>query len=552
MIRVAEKEMTWLEYLGLRRYTNASNVFLIETDDPKRLIQIRKSADKVFSTDDENPIDNIYHLDLQIGRIETLKGEEPPRTAVGPQALRWLLEKSKETPTVTIISWAVTRDHVNRLLDPLLHAAQHPLFYRPKKSLLQGGNSSSIVVFTFSLSLWPAEALRFFVTVEVPPSSEEERRREIELVVNLAKKKGYKVEVKMDEAIAGSAGLTLHDIDTAVIEAIRLQKPIDLQAFKEYKVRLLRQYGLEYVQPSRGFESVGGYDYVKEFLRDNIIIFYREPDLSVRYGLPAPRGILLFGPPGTGKSWLAKALAKEMGLPMVKLSAADLLRGIVGESEQRTRKITRLIESMAPIVVFIDEADQLFQSRSAVLSTDSGVARRVQNLLLDWLGDEDRKSFVVMATNYLNQFDFASVRAGRIDYAIPIMLPDKQARKEILKLHLEVLMKPQVPVELSDRDYELVATVTAGYTGAELAQLAKQAKLAAARERADAITLEHVQSALRKVTVRLEKRVELVRRMLEEASAVETVIVPQELLMRAREGLRELQAGGEQDELVPF
>ena len=543
--------MSWLDYINLRRFTNASNVFVIETDDPKRLHQLRRGAANVFSRDD-SPVDNVYHLDLQIGRVEALQGEEPPRNAVGPQALRWLLEKSKETPTVTIISWVVTKEHVNRLLDPLLHAAQHPLFYKPKRARLRGGGSSSIAVLTFSLSLWPSEALRFFVTVEVPPSSEDERRREIELVVDHARKKGYEVIVKMDEAVAGSAGLTLHDIDTAVIEAIRLQRPVDLQAFKEYKVRLLKRYGLEYVQPIRGFESVGGYDYVKQFLADNIILFYREPDLPIRYGLPSPRGILLFGPPGTGKTWLAKALAKEMRLPMVKLSAADLLRGIVGESEQRTRKITRLVESMAPVVVFIDEADQLFQSRGQVLSTDSGVSRRVQNLLLDWLGDESRRSFVVMATNYLSQFDFASVRAGRIDYAIPIMLPDRVARKEILRLHLEVLLRPQVPVELTEKDYELVAAVTAGYTGAELAQLARQAKLAAARERAEAITMEHVQSALRKVTVRLEKRVELVRRMLEEAAAVETVIVPQELLVRAREALRELQAEGGLDEFVPF
>jgi len=112
------------------------------------------------------------------------------------------------------------------------------------------------------------------------------------------------------------------------------------------------------------------------------------------------------------ESYITEAIAYEIGLPMVKLSPADLFRGIVGESETRVKQLTKLIESLAPCVVNIEEVDQIALARGSVLMTDSGVNRRITNMLLDWLGQRDRRSFIIGSTNFLRDMDPAFVRAG--------------------------------------------------------------------------------------------------------------------------------------------
>lgn len=530
------RTQTWLDKIYFDRVANRSNVFLVVTDDPKRLTQLKKCIgnqceliDKLF-----NEPENIIAVNLQAqGReqVEVLRGT--PIT--GGRLLSELYQRASKTSTVTIFSWVVTKRHVEQLADFLLFVSQHPKIYRPTAS----ENPSSFVVFTFSKSVWPEELLRFFSVIEVEPSTAEERRSLITTIIELAKRKGYNVEANVEEAVHASSGLTLHDVETATIAAIRFNKPITSEIYSDYKKELLHSWGLEYIEPKYGFEAVGGYDYLKEFLSTYVVSFFRNPAVIEEYGLEQPRGLLMFGPPGTGKTYLAKALAKELGLPMVRLNAADLLRGIVGESERRARRIATILESMAPVVVFIDEADQLFRSRGSYYAGDSGTFQRVQNILLEWLGDEDRKSYIVMATNYLEQFDFAAVRAGRIDYAVPVLLPDRKAREEIIRLHLEILRKPKVKVDV---DYSVVAKITTGLTGAELKQVAMEAKILASVKKSP-ITTDIVEKVARnKVnSVNIEDRISLVYSMLEQARKVSTVVVPPELLTKAEEALKELQ-----------
>jgi len=508
-------QIHYLDLFQLYRFSNRSNVFLIETDDPKRLAEFLGFIKTKFSD-----YKNIYHINIQLRELTVIKGQH-----IQPQEIR---KVARIDPTIAVYSWVITKEHARSLLDLLVALSHDEEMYFPRSARLGSMVKlpSTIVVFTHSLSFFPENVRKLFAEISIPPSNEKERKVIIDETIKLAKMKGLKVSLRKEAYIA-SAGLNLHEIETALLESIKTRQVVDAETFRVFKVNMLKRYGLEYIEPKYGFEAVGGYGYLKDFLKKRIILFYRYPNLIKKYGLRPPRGILLFGPPGTGKSWLAKALAREMRLPMVSLNAADLLRGIVGESEQRARKITRLLESMAPIVVFIDEADQLFQSRGQVMSTDSGVFRRVQNILLEWLGDEERKSFIVMATNYLEQFDFASVRAGRIDYAIPVMFPDYEARKEIVKLHTEVLTKPMVKIEV---DYKIVAEKTIGFTGAELRQLCETAKILAATSNSDKITTEHFMEAMGSFNIDIEERKQLVEQYERQAKAIKTVIIPRDIL----------------------
>jgi len=165
----------------------------------------------------------------------------------------------------------------------------------------------------------------------------------------------------------------LHSVETAALESFFLNRQINVPAFTEYKIKILQTYNLSYVEPHIDFSLVGGYELLKQYMRNRVIRPLRNPEKAKYYGVGLPRGILLYGIPGTGKSYFTEAIAKELGLPMIKLSSSDLLRGIVGESESRVRQITNLIEALAPVTVGVDEIDALAPARGKVMMTDSGV-----------------------------------------------------------------------------------------------------------------------------------------------------------------------------------
>lgn len=173
----------------------------------------------------------------------------------------------------------------------------------------------------------------------------------------------------------------------------------------------------------------------------------------------------------TAETWIAKALAKELGLPFVYLRPSDFLRGIVGETEGRVKQVISIIEALAPVIVFIDECDQLLVSRASVMSTDSGVSSRMTSGLLEWLGGEERKAFVIGATNWVEKIDSAFLRPGRMDKTALILTPDLAARKGIMRVHLEVLKHRPV----KDVDYDLLASKTEWWSGAELEALVNEA-----------------------------------------------------------------------------
>lgn len=570
-----ERLPAWARTLWFKRYANASNLFILETDDPKRLSQLLSHVRAPWG---EAPLASIATSKMPLvwapglvllrlqerSRLVELSHPGAPFATVslsdlgGVTGLGGLLKLMRTVPVTVVGFWLLDSRPPQELVDFLVVVSQDDGVYKPSEQRHRDGRlrapvvidqPSTLILLANDAGVLPEAVISLSVVINVPSSTPEERRALLEWLANTYKRL-YGVEVRVDpRCVDASSGLNLHEVETAAFEGIVRRRAITVDDFKEFKIEKLRRLGLEYVEPRRGFESVGGYDYLKKWLMEEVVSFYRRPELAERYGVTPPRGLLLFGPPGTGKSWLARALAKELGVPMVSLNASDVLRGIVGESERRARMITKTVDSLAPIILFIDEADQIFMSRSLQMSTDSGVFRRVQGIFLDWMGREDRKTLVVMATNYPEHFDFASVRAGRVNAALPVLLPDAKARAEILRIHLEVIGRPRVPVRV---DYEEAAEATAGFTGAELALAARKAKVLAAMKDEGEIRSEHVLRAASMLRVDRRGRVEMVRRMIERARSVETVVVPGELLEEAERALRELEGAAEERGRLPF
>jgi cell division protease FtsH len=250
------------------------------------------------------------------------------------------------------------------------------------------------------------------------------------------------------------------------------------------------------------FDDVAGVDEAKEELKE-IIGFLREPDRYGRLGARLPKGILLVGPPGTGKTLLARAVAGEAGVPFFSISGSEFVEMFVGVGAARVRDLFEQARGRAPCIIFIDELDAMGRARG-LGSMTGGHDEKEQTLnqLLSELDGFDPSHGVVLlaATNRPEILDAALLRAGRFDRQILVDRPDKQARVEILELHLRKLSLAP------DAEPEPIAALTPGFTGADLANLVNEAAILATRRQATQVSMEDFNLAIERIVAGLEKK----------------------------------------------
>jgi transitional endoplasmic reticulum ATPase len=223
------------------------------------------------------------------------------------------------------------------------------------------------------------------------------------------------------------------------------------------------------------WEDIGDLEEAKERIREIVELPLKHPEIFQRLGIEPPKGILLYGPPGVGKTLLAKALANEIGAYFIAINGPEIMSKFYGESEERLREVFKEAQENAPAIIFIDEIDSIAPRRSEVIGE---VEKRVVAQLLTLMdGIQERgKVIVIGATNRAEDIDPALRRPGRFDREIEIRPPDEKGRLEILQVHTR-----NMPLA-EDVDLREIAKMTKGYTGADLAALAKEAAMAALRE----------------------------------------------------------------------
>ncbi len=247
-----------------------------------------------------------------------------------------------------------------------------------------------------------------------------------------------------------------------------------LVAFRNIVPSGLREIFIE--APEVSWSDIGGLREVKQVLRESIELPLKNPELYRRYGIKPPKGVLLYGPPGCGKTLLAKAVAKESGVNFIAVRGPEVLSKWVGESEKAIREIFKKARMHAPTVIFFDEIDSLAPIRG--VASDSGVTERIVTQLITELDGikELNNVVVVAATNRPDLIDPALLRPGRFDKLVYVPPPDFEARLEILKIHTKYL--PLAP----DVDLYELAKATENYSGADLEALVREAFLLALRE----------------------------------------------------------------------
>ncbi len=250
------------------------------------------------------------------------------------------------------------------------------------------------------------------------------------------------------------------------------------------------------------FDDVAGVDEAKAELVE-IIDFLKDPAQYGKLGARIPKGILLVGPPGTGKTMLAKAVAGEAGVPFFSISGSEFVEMFVGVGAARVRDLFEQASRLAPAIIFIDELDALGRARGAA-SGIGGHDEREQTLnqLLAELDGFDPRTGVVLlaATNRPEILDPALLRAGRFDRQVLVDRPDKIGRRQILDVHVRrVTLSPDV-------DTEQIAALTPGFSGADLANLVNEAALLATRRRAESVSMQDFTGAIERLVAGLEKR----------------------------------------------
>ena len=249
------------------------------------------------------------------------------------------------------------------------------------------------------------------------------------------------------------------------------------------------------------FDDVAGVDEAKEELKE-IIAFLKDPKSYGRLGARIPKGVLLVGPPGTGKTLLARAVAGEAGVPFFSISGSEFVEMFVGVGAARVRDLFEQARKMAPAIIFIDELDALGRARGAFPLGGHDEKEQTLNQLLSELDGFDTSAGLVLlaATNRPEILDPALLRAGRFDRQVLVDRPDKIGRVQILKVHLKkVQLAPDV-------DPETIASLTPGFSGADLANLVNEAALLATRRGAASVALDDFTRAIERIVAGLEKK----------------------------------------------
>nr|YP_010335733.1 hypothetical protein MW631_pgp169 [Chroothece richteriana]UNJ14139.1 hypothetical protein [Chroothece richteriana] len=250
------------------------------------------------------------------------------------------------------------------------------------------------------------------------------------------------------------------------------------------KKQIISQTQILEFYPSKGtIRDIGGLLNLKQWLTRRSEAF---SDRAKRYGLPAPRGLLLVGIQGTGKSLTAKVIANEWSLPLIRLDIGKIFGGIVGESEARMRQVIQVSEAMAPCILWIDELDKAFSGLNS--KGDSGTTNRVLATFITWLSERQAPVFIVATANQITALPIEILRKGRLDEIFFLGLPNLQEREAIFQLHLEKVR----PKSWFKYDISFISSLSNNFSGAEIEQVIIEAMHSGYNENQDFTTKDIV------------------------------------------------------------
>ena len=367
------------------------------------------------------------------------------------QALELVERLNAETPAIFLLK------DFNRFLTDLsisrkLRNISRILKLQPK----------TIIIIGSELNI-PAELQDLITVLQFQLPLENEINQELERLINSL---NLKLEPQLFENLSlACQGLSLERIRRVLSKIIATYKTIDnnsINVLLNEKKQIISQTEiLEYWSVDDKTIKLGGLDNLKDWLKKRKTAFGVQ---ASNYGLPTPRGLLLVGIQGTGKSLTAKAIAHDWQLPLLKLDVGKLFGGIVGESESRLRQMINVSETISPCILWIDEIDKAFSNVES--KGDSGTSNRVLATFISWLSEKTKPVFVIATANNIDSLPLEIIRKGRFDEIFFLDLPKEEEREEIFKIHLREFR----PNSWKSFDYSKLSKLSEFFSGAEIRQ----------------------------------------------------------------------------------
>nr|YP_009686136.1 hypothetical protein [Halamphora americana]QDR24878.1 hypothetical protein [Halamphora americana] len=320
----------------------------------------------------------------------------------------------------------------------------------------------TIIIIGSDLTI-PKELQDLITVIQFQLPLDEEISQELNRLINSL---NIKVDSQLFENLTRACqGLSLERIRRVLSKIIATYKTIDNDSIavllSEKKQIISQTEILEYSSVNEQITNLGGLENLKDWLKKRKTAFGLQ---AFNYGLPRPRGLLLIGIQGTGKSLTAKAIANDWQLPLLKLDVGKLFGGIVGESESRLRQMINVAETISPCILWIDEIDKAFSNSDN--RGDSGTSNRVLATFISWLSEKTKPVFVIATANNIDLLPIEIIRKGRFDEIFFLDLPEKEEREEIFKIHLQTFR----PNSWKSFDYNKLAQASESFSGAEIRQ----------------------------------------------------------------------------------
>jgi len=320
----------------------------------------------------------------------------------------------------------------------------------------------TIIIIASELEI-PKELQDLITVLQFQLPIESEITQELDRLINSL---NIKIDANLFENLTQACqGLSLERIRRVLSKIIVTHKTINENSIgillNEKKQIISQTEILEYWSVNEKIANIGGVNNLKDWLKKRKTSFGVQ---ASNYGLPTPRGLLLVGIQGTGKSLTAKAIATEWQLPLLKLDVGKLFGGIVGESESRLRQMINVAETLSPCILWIDEIDKAFNNNDS--KGDSGTSNRVLATFISWLSEKTKPVFVVATANNVDVLPLEIIRKGRFDEIFFLDLPKKEEREQIFKIHLQEFR----PNTWKAFNYSKLAQLSESFSGAEIRQ----------------------------------------------------------------------------------
>lgn len=385
------------------------------------------------------------------------RATSPVEGAHSPQEVLAAIEKLTEPSLV------VLKDFHPYLADPTVVRGLRELAHALKSTF------TTVILLSPTLQI-PLELEKDVTVLDVPMPTFRELAQLLGEIVGVVRQQGRaKIDLNRDQGeqlIKAAMGLTLAEAENAFAKAIAIDDKLDagdIALILEEKRQVIRKSGLlEYYPSNESLGTIGGLENLKQWLTHRTAAF---GERARRFGLPEPKGLLLLGVQGCGKTLTAKAVASQWGLPLLRLDMGRIFSGLVGSSEENLRKAIKVAESIAPVVLWVDEIEKGMSGIGSSGVSDGGVTARVFGTFLTWLQEKTAPVFVVATANRIDGMPPELLRKGRFDEIFFIDLPSQAEREQIFTIHLQ--RRGRAP---ANYDVPGLARLADNFSGAEIEQ----------------------------------------------------------------------------------